>query len=840
MRELIEPSCRHLLRPPQLYGLPYELLIGVCLVTIGTQTIVFLATSGDLVFSVAGLGFSASLYFALRSLNRILLPGWEQSLLYLIEEKWPWMPSHQAKWKEISCDLPVLSPDTLDDEGLMASKLIYFEEISHLASEQELILKFSVTGEGTQVVRVVPEKNDSWGRIEYESPQGTSRLRHVYSLVAVPVATHPLWLSQQFSGQLAPIEVIVSVRGLDSFEVKRRVESYRRLHLLTGSDEDLDGEISFEDASHVLRGISKGNDGVVELSVLVCSHELLPLDHHYFRLERNPKLALTAGLGLRSNYLRRHWVRFVTATDLIPNLLDPVEGGASILTTLRGKPLYFDPMDPRLDALHWLVCGATGTGKSFFVGLVLHRLIQSNQPVSVLFLDHKRSFRRLVGSQRGLYLEPTTFEELVVGFQQIAHVLDQSGSLTGIELGDLPTSEKERGAGFILQLIAEYLTRRSSQHVIYLVIDECWKFLRKNSEGVEQAFREFRKLDAGVIAITQSVKDFISDQAGQAIIQNAEIVVLLRQKEDVRRFQDVFDLNEPELARVKQIKKKKGLYAECLIKTPFLSKFGRLCPTESEHELLRTDNLRQERVALSRAGGVKVLLVLFILSGIGMVGPNAEASFLGEETAVLIQMAGNQLSELEKLAETIGIAKEQRDLLLRINEGVYRTTSQIQSIQTIIQRSEGLDPKQVRDLAAINQSISTLKTTSSDLRALLQLKLDLCDEALAASGLQSGTAYQMGQEMERIGALLANESQTASPGRSQQISAAAASAQMLAQGVELQTLSQISQLLAFQVELQRTQLQKELHVENSKKRYWQGVLGKSQGFEKSQPKRRPS
>lgn len=187
--------------------------------------------------------------------------------------------------------------------------------------------------------------------------------------------------------------------------------------------------------------------------------------------------------------------------------------------------------------------------------------------------------------------------ELKTAIPQLFEKLDQVGVLAGIELSELPLNEKKEAVVSLLSHTTEYLSQRGSEHVLYIVMDESWKFLKDDPQGVQQAFREFRKFDAAAVAITQSLKDFISDETGQSIIQNADIVILLRQKEDVTRYRDILDLTEPEMSKVKQIKKKKGVYSECLIKTPFLSRFGRLYPTQEEHETLRTDNLRMERIA---------------------------------------------------------------------------------------------------------------------------------------------------------------------------------------------------------------------------------------------------
>jgi hypothetical protein len=207
------------------------------------------------------------------------------------------------------------------------------------------------------------------------------------------------------------------------------------------------------------------------------------------------------------------------------------------------------------------------------------------------------------------------------------------------------------------------------------------------------------------------------------------------------------------------------------------------------------------------------------------------ASIFGEETAVLIQMAGTQLKELSHLAESVGIAKDQRDFLIQINDGVDKTVQQIQSIESIVERAQGVDPTAIRNLTQLNDAIDNTKSISNDVQELLSLKMYLCDEAIEEAGLQSDTTYKTGQEMEDLGSRLSEESKTASPGRAQQISASASSAQMLAMGVELQTLAQMSQLLAMSLDLQKAQIQRDLHIEKSKRAYLrQALTGKSKAF----------
>ena len=213
---------------------------------------------------------------------------------------------------------------------------------------------------------------------------------------------------------------------------------------------------------------------------------------------------------------------------------------------------------------------------------------------------------------------------------------------------------------------------------------------------------------------------------------------------------------------------------------------------------------------------------------------NSKASIFGEETAVLLQVVSNQLTELQRLTENVGIAKSQMQLLYKINDGVQQATAQIQAIQSIIDRAQGIDPGSIRDLSALNRHIEEMSTVSSQINDLIVVKLFLCDEAVDEAGLQSDTAYKMGQELIQTGAELAKESEFASPGRAQQITASAAAAQMLAAGVELQTMSQMSQLLGLSLDLQKTQMQRDMKGDLDRKSYFKAALsGKADDWTQS-------
>jgi hypothetical protein len=217
------------------------------------------------------------------------------------------------------------------------------------------------------------------------------------------------------------------------------------------------------------------------------------------------------------------------------------------------------------------------------------------------------------------------------------------------------------------------------------------------------------------------------------------------------------------------------------------------------------------------------LMVSGVMTWVVLTARPARA-VLGSEMLPLLQLVSGQVREIEALTEQLGATREQTSLLFELNQGVERVVSQIQSMEAIIERSQGLNPSAVQSLSQLNDLMRRARTTQADLAALLAIRNEMADQAITQSALQSDTAYRMGQEMVASGSDLARESQTASPGRAAQISASAQSAQMLSQGVELQTLAQIAQLQALQLDFQKAQASQLASESDQRQKAFQSTL----------------
>ena len=113
MRQFTEPSCRHLLRQPLIFGIPF---IGLLILSFSTVLFQFLA-QGDTLKSLIGLGVSAFSYVSLRIMTHFSKVGWDQTLLFWFERLFSSSKGTLGKVEETPTEIEVTPPDTLDDLG---------------------------------------------------------------------------------------------------------------------------------------------------------------------------------------------------------------------------------------------------------------------------------------------------------------------------------------------------------------------------------------------------------------------------------------------------------------------------------------------------------------------------------------------------------------------------------------------------------------------------------------------------------------------------------------------------------------------------------------------------
>jgi conjugal transfer ATP-binding protein TraC len=145
----------------------------------------------------------------------------------------------------------------------------------------------------------------------------------------------------------------------------------------------------------------------------------------------------------------------------------------------------------------------------------------------------------------------------------------------------------------ILLLIIPFALKRKFENLAIkklLVLDECWQLLKESqgTELVEVFYRTARKLNAGVLSISQNPEDFLEADIASVIINNSPIKYILRLKKGHEQLKS-FGLNESETLAVGELEVRPGLYAETFIKFDEHSVIVKLEPGPLDYWIATTD-----------------------------------------------------------------------------------------------------------------------------------------------------------------------------------------------------------------------------------------------------------
>lgn len=181
-----------------------------------------------------------------------------------------------------------------------------------------------------------------------------------------------------------------------------------------------------------------------------------------------------------------------------------------------------------------------------------------------------------------------------------------------LELDDLKNKEHLMQV-VVLQLIIMANRYIYSKHArgddswTLMLMDEAWKFMATSGgtennpilEFILTAYRQFRKHNASITMVTQSLGDVYAHPAGASIAENASTKIFLGQKEDaVRRMADENKLSMDAfwLNQLLSVKTQKGHFSELFFQTGAAQGVGRLILSPFTLLLFSTDG--KDRSAL--------------------------------------------------------------------------------------------------------------------------------------------------------------------------------------------------------------------------------------------------
>jgi type IV secretory pathway VirB4 component len=157
-----------------------------------------------------------------------------------------------------------------------------------------------------------------------------------------------------------------------------------------------------------------------------------------------------------------------------------------------------------------------------------------------------------------------------------------------------------------LFIITDFVWRevqRDRSQMKFLIFDECWKLLENESGAlfIAEVFRTFRKYMASAVAISQNIDDFAKSKVANAILPNASIKWILRQKgADQARLKEVLGLNEAESALISSLQQEKGSFSEAFLMAEYHRTVAAIESTPLEYWLATTDPRDVGRFDLER------------------------------------------------------------------------------------------------------------------------------------------------------------------------------------------------------------------------------------------------
>lgn len=158
----------------------------------------------------------------------------------------------------------------------------------------------------------------------------------------------------------------------------------------------------------------------------------------------------------------------------------------------------------------------------------------------------------------------------------------------------------------ILLFIIPFALKRKFENVALkkiLVLDECWQLLKESqgTELVELFYRTARKLNAGVLSVSQNPEDFLDARISGVMVNNSPVKYVLRLKKGHEKLA-AFGLNENEIQAARELEVRPGSFSEVFIKFDEQGVIAKVEPSPLEYWIATTDpaDLAQEKMFRDR------------------------------------------------------------------------------------------------------------------------------------------------------------------------------------------------------------------------------------------------
>ena len=148
--------------------------------------------------------------------------------------------------------------------------------------------------------------------------------------------------------------------------------------------------------------------------------------------------------------------------------------------------------------------------------------------------------------------------------------------------------------GVMILILTDFILseiEKDKAHKKRIILDEAWELLKSPAAAsfMEYCARTLRKTGSGITFITQGVEEIVASPVGPAILNNTATKFILLQRGDVEILQNTLRLNHQEVALIRSLEQRKGLFSEGFLMEGDHHQVVRIFPTPLEYWLSTSD-----------------------------------------------------------------------------------------------------------------------------------------------------------------------------------------------------------------------------------------------------------